>query len=167
MARATSSLPVPVSPANEHGEVRRSDLLEHRENLAHSHAMSDEIVELLATAEVDLDRAGAVLEADHRVANPQGHARFEPCFADTDAGNPSAIGRAEVAEQEARLLGDDLAMRPARPVVRELEVTDAAAADGHALTGNVEPLPLLWPVFDNQTASCEACAWSLCDRRIQ
>jgi hypothetical protein len=135
---------------NEHGEVRSRHLLEHRENLAHSHAVPDEIVELFAPAEVDFDRAGTMFEADHRVSEPQGHPRFEPCFAYAHASDPSTIGRTEVPEQEARLLGDDLAMRPAHPRVGQCEVTNHAPADRHALAGNVEPGPFLRAFFDDQ-----------------
>ena len=139
-------------PAHEHGQIGRSHLLEHRENLAHAYPVSNEVVELLAPAEVDFDRAGRVLEADDRVPDPQGHARFEPCFFDADAGDPGAILRTEILKQEARLLGDDLAVRPAHAIVGELEVTDAAPADGHSLAGNVEPGAFLGPVFDYETA---------------
>ena len=80
--------------ANEHGEVRSRHLLEDRENLAHSHAVSDEVVELLPPAEVDLDRARAVLEADYGAPDPQWHARFEPCLTDANASDPGAVRRA-------------------------------------------------------------------------
>jgi len=137
---------------NEHGQVRCSHLLEDCENLAHADAVPDDVVELLAPAERDLDRPGPMLEANDRIADPQWHARFEPCFADPHTSDPGPVRRAEVAEQEARLLGDDLAMRAARPVVRELQVADAATADCHPLAGNVETSPFLRPVFDHQAA---------------
>jgi len=139
-------------PANEHGQVGCSNLLENRKNLAHSHAVPDEIIEFLAPAEVDLDRPGAVLETDDGVPDPQRHARFQPCFADAHAGNPGAATRTEVAEEEARFFGDDLAVRPAHLIVGELEVTDAAAADGHPLASNVEALSFLGTVFDDEAA---------------
>ena len=43
-------------------------------------------------------------------------------------------------------------MRAARCVVGEGEVADPASADRHALTGNVEPGSLFWPVLDDESA---------------
>ena len=137
---------------DQDGQVACGHLLEDSENLAHADAAANELVELFAPAQVDFDGARAMLEADDGAPDAQGHARLEPGLAHADPCNPGPVGRAEVAQQKAVLLGDDFAVRAAHGGVVERQVADDALADGHALAGNVEPLAFFGPVFDDQSA---------------
>src|SRR5690606_39238910 len=89
--------------ADEHGEIRGRDLLEHGEDLAHPHALADEIVEALAPAHLDLDVARRALEAQHALADLDLGAGAEPDLAHPQIADERAVGRLEVAEQEALL----------------------------------------------------------------
>ena len=47
-----SSLPVPVSPVNQHGAVHRRHELQRREDLPHRRALTDDAVEAVAILEL-------------------------------------------------------------------------------------------------------------------
>jgi hypothetical protein len=131
--------------ADEHGEVGGAHPLEQREDLAHAQALADQLVERLAQADVDVDRAVERLEAQHRLADAHRLVVVDPDLLHLQVAAEDAVGGVEVAQQKAALVGLDLEVRAADRLVVERQVADDAAPDGDALLLDGELAPLSGP----------------------
>src|SRR5690606_19815742 len=141
--------------ADEQGEVGARDLLEDREDLAHPLAATEELVEVIALADLDLDVALGRLEPDAALADAEHHLRLEPRLADLDVTQEGAVRRLEIADDHPLFAHLDLAVRGAHGGVVEHQVADRAAPDGHPLLPDDELTPLGRPREDQEAALLE------------
>ncbi len=101
-ARATNSLPVPVSPPTQHAQAIAAggQALERGEQLAHGGAAPVQLVEAIDRRQRDLDVVGAE-QAKGRLPGAEHGLRGQPDLAHAHLADVDAVGAVEVAEQQA------------------------------------------------------------------
>ena len=108
------------------------DLLEHAEDLAHVHGLTDDLTEALRLRRGDLLGAAFVgHETDARVADDERSAGVQQALLELDAAHARAVGRAEIAEHVALVGVADLAVEARGVRVVEHDIVRRRSADAH------------------------------------
>src|SRR5262249_45347575 len=87
-------------PFDEDGDVARSDALEDREDLAHRHALADELAERARRGRGDVARVPARLDRDRRVTDGEDGTEWDFGVADPRFTEKGAVAAAEIANDD-------------------------------------------------------------------
>ena len=114
---------------DQHGELGAGHPVEHREDLAHGHGSADEVLEARLGGRDDVDDLVGGSELQVGLADAEAPLLTEVDLLDPDRADEGAVGRIEVAEQDAVLGAHDLGVIAADGAVGQPDVVALAAAD--------------------------------------
>jgi hypothetical protein len=121
--------PCPGFATDQQGRVGHAHPLEQTEDLAHRRVAADHPIEALAFARKQLEALGVGAHLELDPPDRDQRPRSQIAFADLGAVEQRAVGRAEIAQQVAPRVPDDLAVVAAHGRVGEHQIVALVFAD--------------------------------------
>jgi hypothetical protein len=140
MDSAAWLFPVPVSPFEEHGDVRRRGALHQGEAHPRGHRAADERAEVRVLRQLELGLLSGQLEAQAHASQLQQAAVADRGLLHHHAVEHGAVPAAQVLGPDALVVHQELAVEAGHGALVEQHVVERVAPDGGSLAGRLEAL---------------------------